>query len=115
MLYVDFWASWCAPCAKAFPFLNALHQDYADRGLLVVGISVDEKPDDANAFIRTHPALFITAIDPTGVCPKAFSVPGMPSSYLVDRKGIIHQVHTGFRDSDIVQRRQQIEQLLAAP
>lgn len=115
VLYVDFWASWCVPCAKAFPFLNALHQDYAEQGLLVVGISVDEKLEDANDFIRKHPVQFITVSDTTGSCPKAFAVAGMPSSYLVDRQGIIHHVHTGFRDSDIAQRRQQIEQLLAAP
>jgi len=115
VLYVDFWASWCKPCAKAFPFLNAIQNDYGKQDFLVIGISVDEKTSDAENFIRVHPAKFLVANDATGACPKAFAVPGMPASYLVDRQGIIRQVHTGFRESDIAQRRAAIEQLLATP
>lgn len=115
VLYVDFWASWCKPCAKAFPFLNTLQNDYGQRKFLVIGISVDEKNSDAENFIRVHRAAFLTAIDTTGACPGAFAVPGMPASFLVDRQGIVRQIHTGFRDSDIAQRRAEIEQLLAMP
>lgn len=113
VLYVDFWASWCAPCARGIPFLNALQRDYGARGLEVVGISVDERIEDARAFLRRYPAGFTVAGDPDGRCPKAFSVSAMPSSFLIDRHGVIRHVHLGFRDGDIAQRRAMVEKLLA--
>jgi thiol-disulfide isomerase/thioredoxin len=112
VLYVDFWASWCAPCARAFPFLNRLDAEFRQRGLTVVGISVDERLADAEHFLKRFPARFETAHDGTGSCPRAYGVIGMPSSYLIDRRGKIRAIHVGFRDGDAVQRTQEIERLL---
>ncbi|MGC2167090.1 MAG: TlpA disulfide reductase family protein [Gallionella sp.] len=113
VLYVDFWASWCGPCAQAFPFLNTTANTFRDRGLQVVGINVDEHADDANKFLHKHPADFLIVADAKAQCPKDFAVMGMPSSYLIDRKGVIRYTHLGFRQSDTEQLKQQIEQLLA--
>lgn len=112
VIYIDFWASWCAPCAKSFPFLNALEKEYGDRGLVVLGVSVDEKVTDAQTFLKRHPAVFKLAIDSNGTCPKAFGVAGMPSSYLVDRHGIVREVHLGFREEDTANRRMSVDRLL---
>lgn len=112
VVYVDFWASWCAPCAKAFPFLNRLDAEFGQSGLTVVGISVDERLADAERFLKRFPARFETAHDATGSCPRAFGVIGMPSSYLIDRHGRIRAIHVGFRDGDAVQRTEEIERLL---
>ena len=113
VVYVDFWASWCPPCLKSLPFLNTLNRDLKDRGLQVIGVNVDEHISDANAFLKNHPASFIVGSDSKGDCPKAFGIMGMPSSYLIDRKGNIRHVHIGFRDGDRKELRQAIEQLLA--
>ncbi|HTO49624.1 MAG TPA: TlpA disulfide reductase family protein [Burkholderiales bacterium] len=115
VLYVDFWASWCGPCVRAFPFLNALDREFRDRGLQVVGINVDERADDALAFLRRYRANFPVAKDSGGACPRAFGVVGMPASYLIDRRGIVREVHIGFRDGEAAQRRAQVERLLAEP
>jgi thiol-disulfide isomerase/thioredoxin len=115
VLYVDFWASWCAPCVRAFPFLNGLEREFRDRGLQVVGINVDERAGDAVEFLRRYRASFAVARDSGGACPRAFGVVGMPSSYLIDRRGVIREVHVGFRDSDAAARRAQVERLLAEP
>lgn len=66
VLYVDFWASWCGPCAKAFPFLNRLHEELNERGLQVIGVNLDEKPDDAERFLARYPAGFPIVSDPAG-------------------------------------------------
>jgi len=113
VIYVDFWASWCGPCAKAFPFLDRLDAGLRDRGLQVVAINVDERIADAQAFLQRHRAGFALARDASGACPRAFGVVGMPSSYLIDRRGMVRAVHVGFRESDAAQRRQEIERLLA--
>jgi thiol-disulfide isomerase/thioredoxin len=113
VVYVDFWASWCGPCAKSFPFLNTIEADFRDRGLRVVGINLDEHPADAQAFLSRHPARFAVAADSTGRCPQAFAVAAMPSSYLIDRKGIVRYVHAGFRAGDAAKLRALIERLLS--
>jgi len=112
VVYVDFWASWCPPCLKSFPFLNTLDHDLRDRGLQVVGVNVDEHVADANAFLQKHPASFVVGSDTKGECPKSFGVMGMPSSYLVDRKGIVRFVHIGFREGESDELRRSIEELL---
>ncbi len=113
VVYVDFWASWCAPCVRSFPFMNELDREFRDRGLQVLAINLDEKLEDAQKFLAKHPARFILAADRSGQCPRDFGVRGMPSSYLVDRRGIIRHVHLGFRPGDARKLRALVEQLLA--
>src|SRR5262245_26079175 len=55
VVWVDFWASWCGPCAESFPFLAGLDRELRERGLRVFGVSVDEDPGEAAAFLREHP------------------------------------------------------------
>ena len=113
VVYIDFWASWCAPCARSFPFMNDLDWEFRDRGLIVLAINLDEKLEDAWAFLAKHPASFALAIDPSGQCPRDFGVRGMPSSYLVDRQGMIRHVHLGFRAGEAEKLLALVEQLLA--
>lgn len=113
VVYVDFWASWCAPCAKSFPFLNDLHKKYAARGLEILAINLDEQPADAQNFLSNHPADFAIATDLLGQCAENFAVEAMPSSYLIDRKGIVRHVHFGFRPNEAEQLHGLLEQLLA--
>jgi len=112
VVYVDFWASWCPPCLKVFPFLNTLEHDLHDKGLEVVGVNVDENINDAGTFLKNHPASFVVGSDTQGVCPKTFGVMGMPSSYLIDRKGVVRLVHIGFREEERKELRRIIEALL---
>jgi thiol-disulfide isomerase/thioredoxin len=113
VLYVDFWASWCSPCARSFPFMNDLDREFRGRGLQIVGINVDEKPEDAQAFLAKYPASFMVAFDAGGQCARKIGVKGMPSAYLVDRQGVIRHVHLGFRSGDMEKLRGLVEQLLA--
>lgn len=112
VVYVDFWASWCGPCTKSFPFMNQLDRDLKGKGLEVLGINLDENREDASAFLAKHPAQFRVVADVGKNCPKDFGVQGMPASYLVDRQGVIRWMHLGFRPGDAKQIRMQIERLL---
>jgi len=113
VVFVDFWSSWCGPCAQSFSFLNELHRDLKDRGLQVIGVNLDEAAEDAKAFLAAHPANFTVVADANQQCAKDFDVKAMPSSYLVDRNGVIRHVHLGFRLEEAKAFRALAEQLLA--
>ncbi len=115
VIYLDFWASWCLPCAKSFPFMNQLHAELGQRGLRIIAINLDETQADALGFLEKHPAAFAIGLDPEGRCPRLYGVKGMPTSYLIDQRGHIRQVHQGFKTADIPKLRAQIDSLLAEP
>ncbi len=112
VLYVDFWASWCGPCAKSFPFLNEMHQQLKDQGLQIVAVNLDEEINEAKDFLAKYPANFTVVADASKQCAKDFGVKAMPSSYIIDRKGIVHHVHLGFRPGEAKELRALVEKLL---
>jgi thiol-disulfide isomerase/thioredoxin len=112
VVYLDFWASWCAPCRESFPFMNELQRELAGKGLQILAVSVDKTADEARRFLTRFPAQFATALDAAAVCPAAYRLEGMPSSYVIGRDGSVRAVHVGFRDRDKTEiRRQLIEAL----
>lgn len=113
LLYVDFWASWCGPCKLSFPFMNQLHNEFRDKGLKIIAISVDRKEADAKKFLSRTPATFTVALDGTGACPSAFNVKGMPHSFLLDRTGRVRHSHVGFRPADPEELKHTVTQWLA--
>jgi len=99
VVYVDFWASWCGPCRRSFPWMSEMHDKYAAQGLAIVAINVDRNLVDAERFLRQFPqATFAVVFDPVGATPAAYAVRAMPSSFLIDARGAIVQVEPGFRD-----------------
>lgn len=98
VVYVDFWASWCGPCRRSFPWMNEMQQRYGDHGLTIVAINVDRRRADAEQFLQTNAARFAVVYDDRGATPLAYSVRGMPSSYLIDARGTVVDVEQGFRD-----------------
>jgi thiol-disulfide isomerase/thioredoxin len=98
VVYVDFWASWCGPCRRSFPWMNAMQAKYGARGLEIVAINVDKRRADADRFLAQVPAQFTTLFDPAGATPERFDVKAMPSSILIDADGNVALVEEGFRD-----------------
>ena len=115
VVYVDFWASWCGPCAQSFPFMNQLHQELQGKGFEVIGVNLDEEPEEAKGFLAKTPARFTIVADASGQCPEQFGVKAMPSSYLIDREGVVRHIHLGFKNSESGQLRQQVQDLLEKP
>ena len=96
-VYLDFWASWCAPCKQSFPWMNEMQARYGGKGLRIVGVNVDQKPGAAQTFLRSTPAQFELAFDARGKVPRSYDVKAMPTSVLIGRDGRVLAVHSGFR------------------
>jgi len=98
-LYVDFWASWCGPCKKSFPFMNALQTTFKNENFKVIAISVDDTKAAAEKFLKYNETNFWVFHDPKGILAEQFQVPGMPSSYLINPEGEIVHKHKGFTEA----------------
>lgn len=96
VVYLDFWASWCEPCRRSFPWMETMQKRYSDRGLTVVAVDLDKDRHAADEFLSRHPTSFEVAFDPSGKSAEAYGVSSMPTSYLIGRDGIILSVHAGF-------------------
>ncbi|HLW23364.1 MAG TPA: TlpA disulfide reductase family protein [Steroidobacteraceae bacterium] len=115
VVYVDFWASWCTPCRQAFPWLQAMHESYALRGLSIVAVDVDANRADGERFLkRFHPG-FEVRFDPSGSLARQFKLEGMPCSVLIDRRGNVRFTHIGFSDKDRITYERQLRELLDEP
>ncbi|MEO6566180.1 MAG: TlpA disulfide reductase family protein [Casimicrobiaceae bacterium] len=113
VVYVDFWASWCGPCRRSFPWMNEMQQKYGAKGFTVVAINVDKKRVDAENFLAQIPANFPVVYDEAGTTPAAYAVKGMPSSYLIDPNGKVSYVERGFVDENKAPLEDRVKALLA--
>ena len=112
VVVVDFWASWCEPCKKELPALNGLYKKYKGKGLVVVGLNVDDTKDTAKDFIKEHKVEFPLAYDAGKKLAEQCGLSTMPSSYVLDRKGNVKKVHLGFREDDLKKFEAEIKSLL---
>jgi peroxiredoxin len=112
VVYLDFWASWCAPCLKAIPEIEAMRKELASDGFQVVAVNLDQNTKKALRFLEKNPIGYPSASDPKGRLPMQFGVDTMPTSYLIDGEGVIRHVHRGFQRGDGVKLRAEIRKLL---
>jgi thiol-disulfide isomerase/thioredoxin len=86
---LTFWASWCGPCRKEMPALDALFEKYADQGLRVIGVTIDERPADARAWIQAESIGFPIGLDPDSALHHSFGASSVPTTFWIGRDGMI--------------------------
>jgi len=99
VVYLDFWASWCTPCRRSFPWLDGLVRQFGKYDLVVIGVNMDQSNELAKNFLEDTPANFPIFYDPQGTIATTFKITGMPSAVLIDRTGQVRFQHVGFSDS----------------
>ena len=113
---IDFWATWCEPCREALPFLDSLWREQGARGLSVYAVTVDEDPSQIRAFLQQVPVGFPVLWDKGGMrYADAFEIQRLPTTFVIDRKGIVRFVHEEYDDAVARQTREQVERLLTEP
>lgn len=113
VIWVDFWASWCVPCRRSFPWLNTMQRKYGMAGFQIIAVNLDKDRALADGFLREVPAEFSLRFDPAGALAKQFGVQTMPSSFLIDAAGNVITSHFGFRSSEAAEYEDSIKAALA--
>lgn len=114
VVLLDFWASWCGPCQKAFPTLKELHDTYAARGFLVLGISVDEKKSAMEGFLKKARPSFPIVRDAKGRLAESIALDTVPTSILLGKDGKVLAVHQGFDETSRKTLEKEIHAALAS-
>lgn len=113
VVLVDFWASWCGPCAQSFPTMQELSTTYGPRGLIIIAVNEDDKRADMDHFLQGHPVTISIVRDAAHALVSKTDVSTMPASFLVGQDGKIAFVHNGFLGSETKKEYQsEIESLL---
>ena len=112
VVMVNFWASWCEPCRKEFPLLDQIYKKYKAAGFTLVGVNVEPDAKDAEGFIAKTPVTFPILFDKDSTVSKAYRVSGMPTTVLVDRKGVLRWVHRSYVPGDENEYLNQVRALL---
>lgn len=104
VLLIDFWATWCGPCKKAAPALQALHEKYGKKGLVVIGANTSERgpdgknirtPDNAIAYVKENRYTYMFTYGNDDY-KTSLKVRGIPTMFIVDKQGIVRKVQVGY-------------------
>ena len=87
VVVLNFWATWCAPCVEEMPSLERLHQELASKGVVVLGVSVDEDAEAHDKFLRDRKITFPTFRDPSKKTPMSYETFMYPETYIIGADG----------------------------
>jgi len=110
VVVVNFWASWCLACREEAEALEGIWRRYRERGVMFVGVNVQDKETDARAFIREHGKTYPNGPDPSGIISIAYGMYGVPETFILDQEARIQHKHIGAVTREILER--EIERLL---
>jgi peroxiredoxin len=112
VVMVNFWATWCGPCQQEMPLLDQMYKKYKGGGFTLIGVNVDKEAPAVKALLTRKPVSFPVLLDPANSVSKAYHVDEMPSSVIIDRKGVIRYVHRGYKPGDENDYQDRIRQLI---
>jgi thiol-disulfide isomerase/thioredoxin len=94
-VWINFWATWCPPCREEMPEMQQLYEQHKDKGLVILGVDVQEKREDVLHFINEGNFTWPFMIDTGGRLTDRYLIMGMPSHFFVDKNGVIQAIHVG--------------------
>lgn len=115
VVLLNIWATWCAPCRFEMPSMQALHEDYSDRGLKIVAVSIDHPSagDAIRWFTEEYGLTFEILHDTTGAIREAFGTTGIPETAVIGRDGVVRRRVSGAEDWNSAANRALIERLVS--
>lgn len=112
VVMLNFWASWCGPCRKEMPLLDAMYQRYSSAGFVLYGVNVEEDNTDAKKLLKELGVTFPVLFDTESKASSLYNVDAMPTTVVIDKKGQVRYVNRGYKDGDENKYRDQIRELI---
>lgn len=103
VVVLDFWASWCQPCAESFPIMDELQKKYGDR-VVFIAVNVDDKVAKMEAFLKKHPVSFTVVRNPEQTLISTVSPETLPTSFILDAGSRVRFLHNGFHGAETRQQ-----------
>ena len=117
VILLNVWATWCVPCVVEMPSIQKLHAEFADRGLQVIAVSVDDAgaEEKIRSFLVEHRLTFLVLHEPSGAIQRAYQTTGVPETFVIGADGVIRKKVIGISDWSSEANRALIAQLLGVP
>lgn len=94
-ILINFFASWCLPCREEMPVLEKIVHEYEPKGVVFLGIAVDDTEAKIKDFIARYGVTFPVGLDKTATIQKSFGIYGIPTTYFINKQGVINYSHSG--------------------
>lgn len=95
VVFINFWATWCPPCRAEMPEIEAVHQEYKDKGVVVIGVDISEPESTVRQYIQRGGFTWTIVMDSTGEVARNYNIAAIPTSFFLDREGVIRAVNIG--------------------
>lgn len=102
-MIINFFASWCVPCGEEAPLLENGFQEFSKKGVRFIGVASQDTESKARGFVKKYGFTFPTGLDATGEIREAYGVYGLPTTFFIDKKGIISYLHIGGVTKELMQ------------
>lgn len=114
-LLINFWATWCPPCRAEMPSLNRMYNEYKGRGLVVLAVSTDKNINAVKDFLSKKPFDFYILTDADTKVTRQFKVFSLPTTFLIDKNGVIIQKYLGEEEWESPEIRKNVREILGIP
>ncbi len=111
VILIDFWASWCPPCKMELPHIQSIYNDLAPKGLVVLAINTSDKKDAMAKFLQQTGYSMPTLFDEPGIGGSLYGVTGIPTVFILDKRGKVAKTWVGFEDNGEAEMRHTIASL----
>ncbi len=118
VVLLDIWATWCPPCRAEVPYLVDLHKYFKGKAVSIVGVSIDDNKEDVKSFVKENKVKYAVVHDADKKVADKYNVRSIPTTLIIDKKGVIRHVYTGFpgdkeaQKKEIEKMKKEIQQLL---
>ena len=104
-VWLNFWATWCAPCRAEFPDMDVVAGQYQDKNLVLLAVSFAEQPEDVKDYLARAKPSFTIGVDPSGAVAGQYRVMGLPTHIFIDADGTVKDIRDGPMNQDLMREK----------
>ncbi len=102
---LNFWTTWCDPCRAEMPYLQQVYEEWSGKGLVVLAINIGESPSEVKRFLQTYNLSLPVLLDTKEATARKYNITGIPTSFFIDKDGIIQvKIIGAFPSKTVIER-----------